>query len=37
MRSVILKNVSLFHEIVTHHLGTTFGDKNLGSRIFSFL
>jgi hypothetical protein len=34
MRSIILKNVSPSHEMVTHHLGTTFGDENLESRAF---
>jgi hypothetical protein len=28
--------VSLSHGMMTHHLGTTFGDKILGSRAFPF-
>jgi hypothetical protein len=36
MRSTILENVSPSHRMVTHHLKTTFGEKNLESRAFSF-
>jgi hypothetical protein len=37
MDKTILKNVSPSHRMVTHHLGTTFGEKKLGSRAFSLV
>jgi hypothetical protein len=36
MKSTILKNMSQSYGIVTHNLGTTFEDENLGSRAFPF-
>jgi hypothetical protein len=36
IKSIILENVSPFHKIITHHLGTNFGGKKEegGNRLF---
>jgi hypothetical protein len=37
MRFIILENVSLTHEMMTHHLGTNFWETNLGCVALSYL